>query len=148
MNIRKLFLSAIMLAMMMVTATCFAQISVSELNIGGVYIGQPITEVFDRFGEPSEIGPSNTGEAYFWLASGSNYNYKLIVQSSSNRSGYVVVASSGVGGNLLTKAGIGAGASLTSVKAIYGEPDEISMHRWMKYRNRSLFQWLIAYPCI
>ena len=132
MNIRKLFLSAIMLAMMIVTATCFAQISVSELNIGGVYIGQPITEVFDRFGEPSEIGPSNTGEAYFWFVSGSNYNYMLIVQSSSDRSGYVVVASSGVGGNLLTKAGIGAGASLTSVKAIYGEPDEISWHKGMK----------------
>ena len=98
MNIRKLFMSAIVTAMMLVTTTCFAQISVSELNIGGVYIGQPVSEVIDRFGEPSSKGTSNTGEAYFWLARGSISDYRLIVQSSSDRSGYVVVASSGVGG--------------------------------------------------
>jgi hypothetical protein len=57
--------------MMLVTATCFAQISVSELNIGGAYIGQPVSEVFDRFGESARKGSSNTGEAYFWLVRGS-----------------------------------------------------------------------------
>ncbi len=132
MNIRKLFMSAIVTAMMLVTTTCFAQISVSELNIGGVYIGQPVSEVIDRFGEPSSQGTSNTGEAYFWLARGSISDYRLIVQSSSDRSGYVVVASSGVGGDLLTKAGIGAGASLAAIKAKYGEPDEISGHKGMR----------------
>ena len=35
MNIRKLFMSALVTAMVLVTATCFAQISVSGLNIGG-----------------------------------------------------------------------------------------------------------------
>jgi hypothetical protein len=131
MNIRKSFISAIVTAIMLVTATCFAQIPVSELNIGGVYIGQPVSEVLKRFGEPAEKGPSNTGEAYFWYVSGSK-KYKLIVQSSGDRSGHVVVASAGIGSDLLTKAGIGAGASLASIKAIYGEPDEISPHKFMK----------------
>ena len=132
MNIRKLFMSAIVTVMMLATATCFAQISVSELNIGGVYIGQPVSEVFDRFGEPSEVMSFRERESYFWLVSGSKYTYRLIVQSSSDRSGYVVVASSGDGSDLRTKAGIGSGASLASVKAIYGEPDEISWHKGMK----------------
>ena len=45
MNIKNLFMSVMVLAMTLGTADCFAQVSKSDLNIGGIYYGQPWSEV-------------------------------------------------------------------------------------------------------
>ena len=55
MNIRKLFMSAIVTVMMLATATCFAQISKSDLNIGGIYYGQPWSDFIAEHGRPDVI---------------------------------------------------------------------------------------------
>ena len=45
MNIRKIIMSATAAVMTLSTATCFAMIPITELNIGGVYLEMPLSEV-------------------------------------------------------------------------------------------------------
>ena len=52
MNIRKIIMSATAAVMTLSTATCFAMIPITELNIGGVYLEMPLSEVVNRFGQP------------------------------------------------------------------------------------------------
>ena len=58
MNIKKLFMSAMVLAMTLETAACFAQISKSDLNIGGIYYGQPLSELVRMLGQPEWRKPN------------------------------------------------------------------------------------------
>ena len=120
MNIRKLFMSAIVAVMTLASATCFAMIPLSELIIGGVYIGMPLSEVISRFGQPikkEQVPPK--GYNYTFQNGNSTFTVK---PAGDNTLEYMEVRN----GDMLTKAGIGIGSSFAEVKAAYGEPD--SMH--------------------
>ena len=58
MNIKKLFMSAMVLTMILGTTNCFAQISKSDLNIGGIYYGQPLSELVRMLGQPEWRKPN------------------------------------------------------------------------------------------
>ena len=117
MNIRKLIMTATVATMTLATATCFAMISKSDLNIGGIYYGQPISEVVRIFGQPEWRKPDFIKFRY------GSINI-FITPSGSD----TVIQASITGGdhNLKTKAGIGVGATMDDLRAAYGEPDEIS----------------------
>jgi hypothetical protein len=40
MKMKKLFMMLVMVAAVMASVTCYAQISIADLNIGGIYYGQ------------------------------------------------------------------------------------------------------------
>ena len=119
MKLKKAILTGVTAAMMLATATCFAQIYKDDLNIGGIYYGQPLSEVVKRYGQPVRqskylvifkygkadiyINPSEDGRAV-----------NITVVGSPNDA-------------LKTKAGIIVGSStLSDLKNAYGEPDELT----------------------
>ena len=119
MNAKKLVTSAIMTLLVMTSASAFAQISKSELNIGGIYYGQPFSEVVSRFGEPMQrVSTYPKGFAAIYR---NNFN----VTSSENRNGIVVGVSVNTGSTLRARTGVGLGSSVSDIKASYGEPDKI-----------------------
>ena len=119
MNIRKTIMTATVAVMTLATATCFAMIPRSELVIGGVYIGMPISEVINRFGQPirKEQAPPK-GYSYTFQNGNSTFSVK---PASDNTLEYMGIRD----GGMLTKAGIGIGSSFAEVKAAYGEPDSM-----------------------
>ena len=124
MNIRKLFLSATVTVMTLTTATCFAMIPINELNIGGVYLGMPSSEVINKFGQPiakEQVPPKGhyqytfqNGNSTFWVTLAGNTIEIMDIRN----------------GDMLTKAGIGIGSSFADVKATYGEPDSTGDDGW------------------
>ena len=128
MTIRKFVMTVTVAVMTLATATCFAQITVDDLVINGIYVGQPVTEVINRLGEPAQKttfpgGGSMTQYSYNF---GSSDSFSFTTSSDGQN---VVAASVSNGCNFVTKAGIGIGSSFADIKAAYGEPDKAADFR-------------------
>ena len=117
MNIRKLIISATVATMTLATATCFAMISKSDLYIGGIYYGQPISEVIRIFGQPE------------WRRSDSvkfTYSKVNIFITPSAMQTVERAIFSGGDHDLKTKAGVGRGSTYEDIISAYGEPDKLA----------------------
>ena len=126
MSIRKLFMSAIVAVMTLAAATCFAQISLSDLEINGIYIGQPISEVFNKLGEPTKILHYDNSIVQYQYAANGGGNFSVTpTADGQNVQSMGVLKSRG----FVTKAGIGIGSSLANIKAVYGEPNHSAPFR-------------------
>ena len=129
MNIRKLFMSALVLTITLATATCFAQISLSDLEINGIYLGQPISEVLNKLGEPTKILHYNNAIVqYQYAGNGGGYFSVTLTEDGQNVKSKGKLKSRG----FVTKAGIGIGSSLADIKAAYGEPNHSAPFRSAK----------------
>ena len=118
MNIRKLITSAVITVMTLATATCFAQISKSDLNIGGMYYGQPIQEVINRFGQPIRKEPRPPVGQFFVFQDGdSTFRVRPL---RNNIVGEVIINKDS---RFATKGGIRIGSSLSDIINTYGQPD-------------------------
>ena len=118
MNIRKLFMSALVLTMTLATATCFAMIPRSELNIGGVYMGMSLSDLINMFGQPIKKEP-RPPKGYLYVFQNGNTTFIVIPEN-----GHIVTHAAFSNGSMATKAGITIGSTLADVKAVYGEPDD------------------------
>ena len=119
MNIKKLFMSAMVLAITLETATCFAQISKSDLNIGGIYYGQPWSEVIATYGQPvrrEQRPPAGKNNIFAYS------NFEFLANPINNEYVYEVFIKDNC--TFTTKAGIGIGSTLAEVQAAYGQPDK------------------------
>ena len=118
MNIKNLFMSVMVLAMTLGTADCFAQVSKSDLNIGGIYYGQPWSEVIATYGQPvrrEKRPPAGHNNIFSYS------NFEFIANPAKNE--YVDSVLIKDNCTFATKAGIHIGSTLAEVKAAYGEPD-------------------------
>lgn len=124
MNIRKTIMTATVVAMTLATTTCFAMIPISELNIGGIYLDMPLSEVINKFGQPikKEQGMPK-GYIYTFRNGNSTFSVK---PAGDNTIEYMDILDN----SMLTKAGIGVGSTYADVKATYGEPDDIITGNW------------------
>ena len=119
MNIRNLIMSAIVTAMTLVTATCFAQISTDDLLIGGLYPGQPWSEVVDMYGQPSWTQVQPTKEmAYIY---DSIKGGQVLLQKENERVTFIAITSNKL---MSTVRGICLGATKAEVLNSYGMPDK------------------------
>ena len=118
MNIKKLAVMGIATLAMTVSATGFAQISRSEININGIYCGYPFSEIINRFGQPIDKRDRPPKGYTYTFRSGTS-----VFTVNSSGMGPISGMSVTSGRDFLTKAGIGIGSSLSDVKAAYGEPD-------------------------
>ena len=123
MNIRKIIMSATAAVMTLSTATCFAMIPISELNIGGVYLEMPLSEVVNRFGQP--INKAQTPPKGYYNYTFQNGNSTFSVTPKGFDSDSIIEYMNVRNGDMLTNAGIGIGSSYADVKAAYGEPDNM-----------------------
>ena len=111
MNIRKTIMTATVAVMTLVTTTCFAMIPISELNIGGIYIDMPLSEVINKFGQPIEKEQAMPkGYIYTFRNGNSTFSAK---PASDNTIEYMDIRDN----SILTKAGIGVGSTYADVKA-------------------------------
>ena len=128
MNIKKLIASAVTALALMTTATCFAQISKSDMNIGGIYYKESLADVTAVYGQP--IGKEKTppaGYAYVF-----RYGNSTFTVSPWGENGYVCGVKVKDNCQLSTKAGIHIGSTQAEIQAAYGTPDEI------QYEGRNL----------
>lgn len=132
------------------TGTCFA-IEESDLNIGGIYLGQPIKEVIAQIGKPISKEKLKDKEFGYIELAHKRYKYdfvkngaKFTVIADRNVKGVIVNKTAEAAG-LATKAGISLGATGDDVLKAYGTPlwdvdrgglIDDSLSRIMRYRKR------------
>ena len=124
MNIRKLIMMVTVATMTLATTTCFAMISKSDLNIDGINYGQPLSEVYSKYGKPRARQRYFSG--YYEIFSYGGDSIGVETSDASDAILTVVGVTVNGSGNLRTKAGINIGSMLADIKSVYGEPDEIS----------------------
>ena len=93
---------------------------IEDMNIGGIYLGQPMSEVTAKLGKPVKSEPgAPKGIVYLFNKNGAKIWIKA---SSSDSSGDVM--SIGITGDskLTTKTGIKYGSSVDEIKKVYGDP--------------------------
>ena len=153
MEIKKVFMSALLLGTLMLSGICYAEIKESDLNIGGIYCGMPFEEVLKRFGEPVRAG--NFGgmrrKHYIFNHDGAEFAVTLMMYDANGKpvydydgKGSPVVAFVGIsngsvyflkgpGSRMLTAAGIGLGSTYDEVIKAYGKPDQDNFGRYVEY---------------
>ena len=136
MKIRKLMAIAILSLFIFTTEVCFAQISISDLSIGGVYLNQNFSDVISIYGNPiSERYPAGYGKIYSFARNDSLFDVHV---SRTN-----VVKGVTVGGNnglAVDTSGIKFGSSLNDVINYYGNPNRSNI---FKANNGQIYQVLI-----
>ena len=128
MSIKKMFFAVVSMVMM-VTSSCFAhQVTLKDLNIGGIYVGQPMREVASIYKNPAgtmEIPPKGFG--YIFTFDG---DIGMNIQpngSDINDSTIQKITVDGLqNSDLIMSSGIGLGSTLDDVLSTYGEPDVFS----------------------
>lgn len=131
MNLKKLVTSAIMALLIMASASAFAQISKSDLDIGGIYYGMPYSDFIAKFGQPIGKQP-RAPKGYNYIF---RYGNSTFVANFVGKNKYVNTL--GVENNcpLSTKSGIHIGSTQADIQAAYGVPDDIqSEGRNLHYR--------------
>ena len=120
------------------SGTCFA-FQKSDMNIGGIYLGQSIEDVIARTGEPFKIRPfSSKKSSYDFVKNGAKFS---VIASDTVES--VIVYDTATAPDLATAAGIKHGSSVEDVLKAYGKPwDDVksptsgpSGSRLITYRN-------------
>lgn len=125
MNIRKLIMTVTVAVMTLATTTGFAKIAYDDLNLGGIYLGQPMSEIITKFGQPKfKARTPDFPNGYY--GSFNCGNFKLYISTTDSDNGVVFELTANNDCQFVTKAGIGIGSSLASVKAAYGEPDLVN----------------------
>ena len=129
MGIKKVFMSVLLLGILMLSGICYAEIKESDLNIGGIYCGQPIGDVIAKYGQPVEKRPgAPKGMIYTFISNGQ----KIRVSDKGEVSGVSVSGN----GDIATKAGIKVGSTLEDVVKIYGTPSyDYSSNSYSPLRN-------------
>lgn len=129
MKIKKFGVAALLaIAVSAFTGTCFA-IEESDLNIGGIYLGQPIKEVVAKMGKPvSKEKLKDIDFGYTTKLANKRYEYGFV----KNGAKFTVIADKNVksvtvnktaeAAGLATKAGITLGSSDEDVLKAYGKP--------------------------
>ena len=122
MNVKKLCF-VIMTVLVMITTTCFAQVTVKDLNIGGIYIGQPIDEFIQSYGNPkSRMDTPPKGFDFVYSFDGS----KLFVRPDNfaleNALVSRIIVEGLINSNLVMSSGIKLDSTIEDVLKVYGEP--------------------------
>ena len=125
MNLKKLTTASMITLAITLSSTCFA-ITKEDLNIGGVYIGQPFSAVTAIYGKPVTTKEEGAPKMYFRHSFASNGtifdvltggNYYTKVPSDV----FCVVVSGNNG--IATSKGIKVGSTLKDITNVYGTPN-------------------------
>lgn len=133
MRIKTMVVTVLSVVMMMFSAVCFAQITEEDLNIGGIYPGQPLEEVVVKFGQPRIVQRPPIGyNFYFKIGDGD----VLIQLTTNNKDGIIRVVNVLKNTGMTLPTGIGVGATEEDIIKVYGEPDDAN-----EYRGRKVLEY-------
>ena len=135
MRFRKNIMSALVLAIMLATSTCFARITTDDLLIDGLYRfypGQPLSEAIDKLGQPYFTSLQPNGELlYLFDVNGDQISLK----HENERLTFIGITSKRVA----TTKGIRLGATKDDVLKAYGTPDKEEPKNEHGYSNLIYF---------
>lgn len=119
MRIKKLLMMMVVMVAVMASVSCYAKITEADLNIGGIYYGQPAAYVIKKLGEPvrRQVTPPAGSAPVFKYG-----NAEILVKYNDYHPavwGAYVLSGDGV----YTAAGIGIGSSYDAVIKAYGPAD-------------------------
>ena len=117
---KKIFM--MIMALLTLTSTCFAQISNDDLRIGNVYIWQSMEELVKLYNKPLYIkdAPPKGSIAAFKIN-----DKELIIHSVGGREVTTLTINNRENSNWVTPRGIGTQSTKTDVLNSYGKPDKI-----------------------
>lgn len=117
---KKIFM--MIMALLTLTSTCFAQIKDDDLRIGDVYIWQPMEELVKLYNKPLYIKdtPPKGSIAAFKIN-----NKELITHSVGGGEVTMLTISNRENSNWVTPRGIGAQSTKTDVLNSYGKPNKV-----------------------
>lgn len=114
---KRILMAVLFAVAMMASITCYAQITVADLNIGGIYLGMSEAEVIEKLGQPiRRIKQAPAGGTAPVFKCG---NAELVICCNSTAPVESVDLLSGDG--VYTAAGIGVGSSYEDVIKTYGQ---------------------------
>ena len=119
MKMKKYTMMFAFLIAMIVSISCHAQITEADLNIGGIYLGQPMADVIKKFGQPvRRVSTPPAGSAPVFRCG----NSEIVVKGRETvRSAHTLS-----GNDCFTTAGIGIGSTYDEVIKTYGKADSDS----------------------
>ena len=136
---KKLFLVFVMMVSVMVSAVCYAQISKEDLNIGGIYFGQPMSDVINKLGAPvRRISTPPAGSAPVFRYG----NNEIGVRGSEKSPVRGVWVVTGNGDGLFTSRGITVGSTYDEVIKAYGKADSDSFITHPNVQHHSLLYYV------
>lgn len=119
MTIKELATAAIISLCIFTNEVCFAQLSTSDLSIGGVYLNQNFSEVTSVYGNPVSVRtPAGYGKIYSFAKNGTVFDIHVNISNIVKG-----VKISGNNGLALDSSGIKSGSPLNAVTEYYGNPD-------------------------
>ena len=119
MKLRRLIAAALLTISLATTGTCFA-FDQSDMNIGGIYLGQPMADVIAMYGQPIAKEPSAPkGLSLIFVKNGGKFRVGDV--DTVNR---VTVRADSAAAGLATKAGIKLGSTVDDIFNAYGTPSE------------------------
>lgn len=139
---RKFLVAMLMSMMVMVCGVCSAQITEADLNIGGIYYGQSINEIVEKYGDPvRKVVTPPAGHRFVFLVDDSEVELRI-----DSKNGQIFEALITGDSLLKTKAGIYLKDSVDDMLNIYGAPDlvinvnkdEYFVYYYTKEKNKDL----------
>ena len=124
-------------------------ITKEDLNVGGIYFGQKVSEIVARYGQPVKTVP-RAPKGLDYVFSGEAGQFTVSPEFSSSEGEIVkgMIIKEGCG--LATSRGIRIGATREEVKAVYGSPDRESMNfiSYMVLRPETISGSVVYNPVI
>ena len=126
----------VVMVAVMASVSCYAKITEADLNIGGIYYGQPAADVIKKLGQPvrRQVTPPAGSAPVFKYG-----NAEILVKYNDYHPavwGAYVLSGDGV----YTAAGIGIGSSYDAVIKAYGSADYDSV-----LTHSNLKQYFVSY---
>lgn len=119
MKLRRLIAAALLTISLATTGICFA-FDQSDMNIGGIYLGQPMADVIAMYGQPIAKEPlPPKGINFVFVKNGGKFRVGDV--DTVNR---VTVRADSAAAGLATKAGIKLGSTVDDIFNAYGTPSE------------------------
>lgn len=119
---RVLVLVMFIVSLLAMSVTCYAEIALEDLNIGGIYYGQSEEDVVEKLGQSvrkEPIPPHGNGDVF--KRNGSEISIAFAWKNQTERYVYRIEVKSG--NEFITPAGIGIGSTYDDVIKTYGRGD-------------------------
>ncbi len=131
--IKNLFSFILTIFMLIISTTTYAKVSSTDFAAGGIYIGQPVSEVVSIYGMPISVRPAaGKGEIYSYGQYGTVFDIRTVGRETVE--GVISRGNNGIA----TKAGIRYGSHINQIRAAYGMPD---FQRYDKYSGNYVMEY-------
>lgn len=124
---RKIIFSFLLSSIIMTSSTCFGALSEDHLMLGEIKYGATISDVEKQYGKPIKIDRETkpSGEKIEY-----KYDNSIEFEFINGILKEITVEDQS---NAKTKAGVGIGTDVATLKSIYGEPDKIHEEDFIYY---------------